>query len=695
MRIVTKIWIGFALLIAGYVLTVSLTEINSRRIQHFLQVIEDSAIPCANAAQAAITAFKHENSLFQDAVVFGEASSVDRAQKIMTDLEMPLRLITADAEVHHLRRTSASQLEQQIRLYTADGVKLYTRLARNESAPDLPALAVALKARSDRLTADLDQLRDDLRLDLKTAMSERNHQIARDRLLKEAILAVALVAATSLITVVMLNLSSRLRMLIGASARLTSGNYDAAITDSGNDEVGQLAQGFEAMRAAIHSRNRELQTFNASLDGLVRERTRELEQRNGELSTQIAERQRAERSLRLVDSAIVQIDDGVIIVPADEQPTSPPEYLNPGLSKVLCLAPGHDFARGLASAFGSTPFPEQVRKAWDSARSGVHQTIEVALVRGDGSDGVIEWHVAPIRDPDGRVSSVVSILRDLTERKRLEVQHQQGQKMESIGQLAAGVAHEINTPIQFIGDNLRFLGDSFSDLATVLEVHAKLLEAARGGAPAAELIAATDAAAKRADVGYLAEEIPKALGQSLEGVTRVADIVRAMKEFSHPDQGEKKPTDLGKTITTTLTVARNEYKYVADLVTEFATDLPPVPCIAGEFNQVILNLVVNAAHAIGDVTAKQGGKGVITVSTRRDGDHAEVRIRDTGTGIPEAARAKIFDPFFTTKAVGKGTGQGLYIAHTVIVKKHGGTLAFETEIGKGTTFVIRLPLQAA
>ena len=295
---------------------------------------------------------------------------------------------------------------------------------------------------------------------------------------------------------------------------------------------------------------------------------------------------------------------------------------------------------------------------------------------------------------------------DTTERKRLDVQRQQGQKLESIGQLAAGVAHEINTPVQFIGDNLRFLGDSFVDLTTVLGAHATLLKAARSGTPSAEVsaaIAATDDAAKRADIGYLADEIPKALTQSIEGVTRVADIVRAMKEFSHPDGGTKKSTDLNKTITTTLIVARNEYKYVADLVTEFAANLPPVPCLVGEFNQVVLNLVVNAAHAIGDAVANagrnssgrnSGGKGTITVSTRLDGDHVEVRIRDSGTGIPESARAKIFDPFFTTKAVGKGTGQGLYIAHTVVVKKHGGTLTFETEIDQGTTFIIRLPLTA-
>ena len=321
----------------------------------------------------------------------------------------------------------------------------------------------------------------------------------------------------------------------------------------------------------------------------------------------------------------------------------------------------------------------------------------VAFRRSDGSEGTLDLSIVSswsLRGDGAEGIGMILMATDTTARKHEEIQRQQGQKMESIGQLAAGVAHEINTPIQFIGDNLRFLGDTFGDISAVLAAHGRLLESARGGAPAADLISAIDAAATRADMAYLTEEIPKAITQSLEGVTRVTEIVRAMKEFSHPDQGEKKPVDLNKAIATTLIVARNEYKYVADLVTEFAGDLPVIPCIVGEFNQVVLNLVINAAHAISDVIAKAGGKGTITVTTRRDGDQVEVRIRDTGTGIPEAARGKIFDPFFTTKGVGKGTGQGLYIARTVIAKKHGGTLTFETEIGKGTTFIIRLPLTA-
>ena len=329
----------------------------------------------------------------------------------------------------------------------------------------------------------------------------------------------------------------------------------------------------------------------------------------------------------------------------------------------------------------------------------------IAYQRPDGRDGTLDMSVVSswsLHGDGAEGLGMILMATDTTARKQEEIHRQQSQKMESIGQLAAGVAHEINTPIQFIGDNLRFLSDTFRDLSAVLAAHGHLLESVRSGHPTAGFVAAVDDATKRADVVYLTEEIPKAITQSLEGITRVTEIVRAMKEFSHPDQGEKKSVDLNKAITTTLIVARNEYKYVADLVTEFADDLPTVPCIVGEFNQVVLNLVVNAAHAISDVIAKSSdqssgqlsGKGTITVTTRRMEDHAEIRIRDSGTGIPESARGKIFDPFFTTKRVGKGTGQGLYIAHAVVVKKHGGTLTFETEIGKGTTFIIRLPLSA-
>jgi signal transduction histidine kinase len=218
------------------------------------------------------------------------------------------------------------------------------------------------------------------------------------------------------------------------------------------------------------------------------------------------------------------------------------------------------------------------------------------------------------------------------------------------------------------------------------------LAAAKGNVLCGETVQAVSAAVADADLGYLLEEIPRAIEQTLEGVTRVSTLVGAMKDFSHPDAKEKIELDLNRAIESTLTMARNEWKYVADMETDYDASLPMVSCLPGEFSQAILILIINAAHAIADVIGKGGPqKGKIKVQTRNCPEWDEVRIQDTGSGIPANIRARIFDPFFTTKEIGKGTGQGLAIARSVIVDKHGGTVHFETEEGKGTTFIIRLP----
>ncbi len=282
---------------------------------------------------------------------------------------------------------------------------------------------------------------------------------------------------------------------------------------------------------------------------------------------------------------------------------------------------------------------------------------------------------------------------EIAERKRMEKELARAQKLEAIGHLAAGIAHEINTPAQYVGDNTRFLRDIFVDVDELLGMLERLLQATKDGNATSDLVAAVDAAVHRADVEYLKTEVPKAIQQSLEGIERVGTIVRAMKEFSHPGNGQKQPVDLNRSIQSTLIISSNEWKYVANLVTDFAPDLPPVPCIAGDFNQVILNLVVNAAQAIAAAAGDGShGKGTITVRTRRDVDWVEIHIEDTGTGIPESIGEKVFDQFFTTKEVGKGTGMGLSIAHAIVVQKHGGTIRFETEEGRGTTFIVRLPI---
>ncbi len=281
----------------------------------------------------------------------------------------------------------------------------------------------------------------------------------------------------------------------------------------------------------------------------------------------------------------------------------------------------------------------------------------------------------------------------LTELKGTQAKLLQAQKLEAIGQLAAGIAHEINTPAQYVSDNTSFVKRALSSVFTVLEATTAVVESARRGEVPRELIDAVDAISKKSKLGYIQKQLPLALDQSLEGLGRISGIVQAMKAFSHPSGSEKRAENLKDAIETTVAVARNEWKYVADVELELEPDLPLVPVLRNEFNQVVLNLVVNAAHAISDVTAGgANGKGRIKIAGRRLGDTAEIRISDTGGGIPLAHRKRVFEPFFTTKAVGKGTGQGLAIAYSVIVDKHGGTISFETEEGIGTTFIIGLPL---
>ena len=318
----------------------------------------------------------------------------------------------------------------------------------------------------------------------------------------------------------------------------------------------------------------------------------------------------------------------------------------------------------------------------------------------DGSRKWISETACRVTKLDGSLLYYQGFVVDITaqknaqkERDLMEAHLRQAQKLESVGQLAAGIAHEINTPIQYIGDNIRFIQESFAGLGGLLKDYQKLASAVESNTVTPAVLAAVESSSEKADIAYLCEEIPLAVQQSLEGVNHVANIVRAMKEFSHPSSKEKVAVDLNHAIETTITVARNEYKYVADVVTDLAPGLPPVPCLPGDFNQVILNLIVNAAHAIGDVVKNvEGSKGTIKISTRQDGSWAEIRVSDTGTGVPEQIRDRIFDPFFTTKEVGKGTGQGLAIARSTIVDKHSGQIFFESTVGKGTTFIIRLPL---
>ncbi len=333
-----------------------------------------------------------------------------------------------------------------------------------------------------------------------------------------------------------------------------------------------------------------------------------------------------------------------------------------------------------------------------SEREPLNTLHEIYGVRNDGSKIPIEINVSKANVPDQDM--VIISVRDITSRReaeeewnKMEMQLRQAQKLESIGQLAAGIAHEINTPIQFVGDNARFINEAFRDIEKLAGVRDRIIEKVRQGETPTDLIAEADELAEEIDIAYLRSEIPKAISQSLEGIERVGNIVRAMKEFSHPGVEEKVLIDINSAIESTVTVSRNEWKYYADMQLHLDPSLPMVPCLPGELNQAILNIVVNAAQAIRDKVDKDGEtKGVIAISTCKSGPWAKIVISDTGIGMSSKIIQRIFDPFFTTKGVGKGTGQGLAITYSAVVDKHGGTIEVTSQVGEGSTFTVCLPL---
>jgi PAS domain S-box-containing protein len=326
------------------------------------------------------------------------------------------------------------------------------------------------------------------------------------------------------------------------------------------------------------------------------------------------------------------------------------------------------------------------------------------VVQGVHSSGRPLWlslNISPIPGPDGSAAYFVGIGTDITqsvedsrikkelqdrvesreqERDRLAIELRMAQKLEAVGRLAAGVAHEINTPVQYISDNVTFLSESVNDLANVISAYRAGRE--RGDEVFAEV-----------DADYLLTELPKAMQRSRDGLKRVTNIVRAMKEFAHPNTEAHVAADINKAIETTLEVGRSEYKHSAIVELNLAP-VPLIPCNIGELSQVFLNLLVNAAHAI-EAAGRDLSSGRIRIATSHVGAELHISFEDNGCGIEQHHLDKIFDPFFTTKEVGKGTGQGLAISRSIVVERHRGTLDVHSIVGTGTRFTIRLPVTPA
>ncbi|MCP3943999.1 MAG: PAS domain S-box protein [Desulfobacteraceae bacterium] len=414
-----------------------------------------------------------------------------------------------------------------------------------------------------------------------------------------------------------------------------------------------------------------------------------------DLQEELRQRQRAEKSLllserdfeaifELVGEGFYRTDDQGGIIMA-----------NPVAIKML----GYD---SLEESLGISMLdlysnPDDRAKALDLLfKEGRLSAYEVEMKKKDGQiiSVLINSHVR--HNDIGEFIGIQGTVVDITHRKYLETEQIHSQKLAAIGSLAAGIAHEINTPVQYVSDNTSFIQESFNDLNCVWDATGRLLEVIKkkegidSTMDAAKILAD---ALEKADLDYLKEEIPLAIEQSLDGLAKIARIVLSMKEFSHPGGDAWELTDINHTLDNTIIVAKNEWKYVANIKRDFQTSIPLVNCNPGELSQVFLNMIINASHAIGAILDKNcQDKGTITVGTRIRGAWLEIKISDTGDGIPKEIQTHIFDPFFTTKEVGRGTGQGLAISHSVVVEKHKGKISFQTSQGCGTTFIIQLPV---
>ena len=364
-------------------------------------------------------------------------------------------------------------------------------------------------------------------------------------------------------------------------------------------------------------------------------------------------------------------------------------YVGPQAQALLRFPPERWQQKGFLDSLLPRDRETNIRRQFEEcSAAGTFEALS-SVVTGDDRVVELRWTVSCEFVKGSRY--LRGLMIDVTETRRLEREIAQGQKLESVGRIAAGVAHEINTSTQFISDSVRFVRHALRDLPLALADYRALAAGVLSGrdvSAAARKASETDEAA---DVDYFLKNAPDALDRALEGIGRVGSIVKSMTDFAHPDGDVLADVDVNRAVRVTLNMARNEYKTVAELETEFG-DIPPVRCHAGDVNQVVLNLLLNAAHAIGDAVRDTDKRGRITVRTRAMGDFVEISIGDTGAGIPESVRGRIFEPFVTTKEVGRGTGQGLALSRGIVVEKLKGSLHFETETGRGTTFFVRLPV---
>jgi PAS domain S-box-containing protein len=386
------------------------------------------------------------------------------------------------------------------------------------------------------------------------------------------------------------------------------------------------------------------------------------------------QRLRTQKNLRLLSSAVKNVSDGIVIT--DERMGvhgSKIVFANTAASTITGYTEAEMIGKGSQMMYVSQ---ESMSYAYKSIRDKQPFHGEILGRKKNGREYLADLNISPITSARGEVTHTISVMRDITQKKEVESRASLSSKLESIGQLAAGIAHEINTPAQFISDNLYFIKENWSKLA---QTFAPLMS--------------KNEELQKAKLDFVIKEMPGAISDAIEGVERISTIVQAMREFSH-SSGEKNRANINSAIETTLVVARNEWKYCAEVKTQLDPELPQIPCFISDINQVVLNLIVNSAQAIKEKFGPDK-KGLIVLRTLRTPTHIKIEVEDNGKGIPESIRQKIFDPFFTTKPINQGTGQGLYLSHRLITQKNNGTIEFTSTVGEGTKFTITLPLSQA
>lgn len=402
-------------------------------------------------------------------------------------------------------------------------------------------------------------------------------------------------------------------------------------------------------------------------------------------------RQEVEEEMRKMMRAVDQSANMVFIT--DKKANI--EYINPKFTEIT----GYSFEE----VIGKKPLILQENSVGKSLLKEIWRTISQGKqwsgrIQSRSKSGELYWAnvtFSPIKNLKGEITNYLGIMEDITEKMIAENRNAISQKLESIGQLAAGIAHEINTPMQYINDNSSFLFDAFLSVEKFLSALEEKLNSS-SCKEAEQFKNVIKKLKNENDLDYIISEIPKAIEQSQVGIERVTKIVRAMKDFAHPGAKEKSYCDINHGINVTVTISKNEWKYYADIELNLEDSLPDVYCLQDELNQVILNMIINSAHAIQEKFDKESGKkGIIKIETARENEYAVIRIMDNGKGIKQENLNKIFDPFFTTKQVGKGTGQGLAISHDIIVNKHNGEIYVDSKYGIGTTFIIKIPINKA